>query len=150
MSAGSSGTVATSSEGPSGASSHDAPAGSVDSRRCISALCRLGATAIAASRATERNPSSTVIIPALNPGAQWGMHISYAVQPEPGGLAQAFTIGAPFIGEDKVSLVLGDNIFHGTGLGSRLTDCMDVDGAHIFGYHVAQPSSYGVVEFDDG
>ena len=85
----------------------------------------------------------------LADGAQWGMHISYAVQPEPGGLAQAFTIGAPFIGEDKVSLVLGDNIFHGTGLGSRLTDCMDVDGAHIFGYHVAQPSSYGVVEFDD-
>jgi len=85
----------------------------------------------------------------LADGAQWGMHISYAVQPEPSGLAQAFTIGAPFIGDDKASLVLGDNIFHGTGLGSRLTDCMDVEGAHIFGYHVAQPSSYGVVEFDD-
>ena len=69
------------------------------------------------------------------------MHISYAVQPSPGGLAQAFTIGAPFIGEDKVSLILGDNIFHGTGLGTRLIDCLDVDGAHIFGYHVAQPSA---------
>src|SRR5207248_10282691 len=63
--------------------------------------------------------------------------------------AQALTIGDRFTGEHKVSLVLGDNTFHGTDLGSRLTDCLDVDGAHIFGYHVAQPSSYGVVEFDD-
>jgi glucose-1-phosphate thymidylyltransferase len=82
----------------------------------------------------------------LADGSQWGMHISYAVQPEPGGLAQAFTIGEPFIGDDKVSLILGDNIFHGTGLGTRLADCLDVDGAHIFGYHVAEPSAYGVVE----
>jgi glucose-1-phosphate thymidylyltransferase len=84
----------------------------------------------------------------LSDGSQWGMHISYAVQPEPGGLAQAFTIGAPFIGDDKVSLILGDNIFHGAGIGSRLADCADVEGAHVFGYHVAQPSAYGVVEFD--
>jgi glucose-1-phosphate thymidylyltransferase len=85
----------------------------------------------------------------LGDGSQWGLHIDYAVQPSPGGLAQAFTIGAGFIGSDKVSLVLGDNIFHGAGLGSRLTDCIDVDGAHIFGYQVAEPSAYGVVEVND-
>jgi len=82
----------------------------------------------------------------LGDGSRWGMTISYAVQPSPGGLAQAFTIGADFIGLDKVSLVLGDNIFHGTGLGTRLVECVDVDGAHIFGYHVAEPTAYGVVE----
>ena len=85
----------------------------------------------------------------LGDGSQWGLHISYAVQASPGGLAQAFTIGADFIGGDKVSLVLGDNIFHGTGLGSRLTDCVKVQGAHIFGYRVAEPSAYGVVEVND-
>jgi glucose-1-phosphate thymidylyltransferase len=85
----------------------------------------------------------------LGDGSQWGVHIDYAVQPSPGGLAQAFTIGADFIGRDKVSLVLGDNIFHGAGLGTRLTDCVNVEGAHIFGYRVAEPSAYGVVEVDD-
>ena len=87
----------------------------------------------------------------LGDGAQWGLTLQYAVQPDPGGLAQAFTIGADFVGADKVSLVLGDNVFHGTGLGSRLAECVDVDGAHIFGYQVAEPSAYGVVEVgDDG
>ena len=87
----------------------------------------------------------------LGDGAQWGISIDYAVQPEPKGLAQAFTIGRRFIGSDKVALVLGDNIFHGTGLGTRLAQCVDVDGAHIFGYRVAEPSAYGVVEIgDDG
>ena len=85
----------------------------------------------------------------LGDGSGWGMSISYAVQPSPGGLAQAFTIGASFIGSDKVSLVLGDNIFHGTGLGTRLADCVEVEGAHIFGYHVAEPTAYGVVEVSD-
>src|SRR4051812_11922607 len=85
----------------------------------------------------------------LADGSQWGMRIEYAVQPTPGGLAQAFTIGADFIGDDKVALVLGDNIFYGTGLGTRLSECADVDGAHIFGYHVAEPSAYGVVEVND-
>ena len=85
----------------------------------------------------------------LGDGAQWGMSISYAVQAEPGGLAQAFTIGSDFIGADKVSLVLGDNIFYGSGLGTRLAQCVNVDGAHIFGYRVAEPSAYGVVEVDD-
>ena len=85
----------------------------------------------------------------LRDGKQWGLDIQYAVQPEPKGLAQAFTIGAEFIGNDKVSLVLGDNIFYGPGLGTQLQNMADIDGAHVFGYRVADPTSYGVVEFDD-
>ena len=85
----------------------------------------------------------------LGDGSPWGLSITYAVQPEPKGLAQAFTIGAEFIGPDHVALVLGDNIFYGSGLGSQLRKLTDVDGGHVFGYHVADPSSYGVVEFDD-
>jgi len=85
----------------------------------------------------------------LGDGSQWGVAISYAVQPEPRGLAQAFTIGSSYIGGDAVALVLGDNIFYGSGLGSQLRTLTDVDGGHVFGYHVAEPSSYGVVEFDD-
>jgi|SRR5947209_7765047 len=84
----------------------------------------------------------------LGDGTQWGLALSYAVQPEPKGLAQAFTIGAPFIGSSTVALVLGDNIFYGSGLGSQLAKLTDVDGGHVFGYHVADPTSYGVVEFD--
>jgi len=84
----------------------------------------------------------------LGDGSAWGIAISYAVQPEPKGLAQAFTIGAEFIGTDRVALVLGDNIFYGSGLGSQLAKLTDVDGGHVFGYHVADPSAYGVVEFD--
>jgi glucose-1-phosphate thymidylyltransferase len=75
------------------------------------------------------------------------MRIEYAVQPEPEGLAQAFLIGADFIGADKVALVLGDNIFHGTGLGTSLRANTEVEGGHIFAYQVADPSAYGVVEF---
>lgn len=84
----------------------------------------------------------------LGDGAQLGINICYAVQPEPKGLAQAFTIGAEFIGVDTVALVLGDNIFHGAGLGSSLAALADVDGGHIFGYQMARPSDYGVVELD--
>jgi glucose-1-phosphate thymidylyltransferase len=87
----------------------------------------------------------------LGDGSGFGISVSYAVQPEPKGLAQAFTIGAEFIGDDSVALVLGDNIFHGAGLGTQLARLTTVQGGHIFAYHVAQPSSYGVVELaDDG
>ncbi len=87
----------------------------------------------------------------LGDGSQWGIELSYAVQPRPEGLAQAFVIGADFIGDDPVALVLGDNIFHGTGLGTALRRLAAVEGGHIFAYHVSNPTAYGVVEFaDDG
>jgi glucose-1-phosphate thymidylyltransferase len=84
----------------------------------------------------------------LGDGSQIGVSIKYAVQPSPDGLAQAFLIGEKFIGDEKVSLVLGDNIFYGSGLGTALKSNLDVKGAHIFAYHVGNPSEYGVVEFD--
>ncbi|MDN4598388.1 glucose-1-phosphate thymidylyltransferase RfbA [Leifsonia virtsii] len=82
-------------------------------------------------------------------GSQLGIRIEYAVQPSPDGLAQAFIIGEEFIGDESVALVLGDNIFHGTGLGSALRNHTEVDGAVIFAYQVSDPKAYGVVEFDD-
>jgi len=82
-------------------------------------------------------------------GSHLGMSIEYAVQPSPDGLAQAFIIGEDFIGLDSVALVLGDNIFHGTGLGSSLRALDGIDGGLIFAYPVADPTAYGVVEFDD-
>lgn len=84
----------------------------------------------------------------LGDGSELGMHIEYAVQPSPDGLAQAFIIGEEFIGEDNVALVLGDNIFHGAGLGTSLSGNSDITGAKIFAYQVADPNAYGVVEFD--
>ncbi len=84
----------------------------------------------------------------LGDGASIGCSFTYAVQPEPKGLAQAFTIGAEFIGHDKVALVLGDNIFYGSGLGSQLKSCADPDGGIVFAYRVSDPERYGVVEFD--
>jgi len=87
----------------------------------------------------------------LGDGSKWGLKLSYAAQPRPEGLAQAFVIGADFIGDDSVALVLGDNIFYGTGLGTALRDNTDPQGGHIFAYHVTEPSAYGVVEFaEDG
>lgn len=85
----------------------------------------------------------------LGDGSRLGISITYAVQPSPDGLAQAFVIGADHIGDDRVGLVLGDNIFYGGGLGTRLRRFSDLDGAAVFGYRVADPSAYGVVEFDD-
>ena len=85
----------------------------------------------------------------LGDGSRIGISINYAIQPSPDGLAQAFLIGEEFIGKEKVSLVLGDNIFYGSGLGTALKANRDVNGAHIFAYHVGNPSEYGVVEFDD-
>ncbi|RXZ72076.1 glucose-1-phosphate thymidylyltransferase RfbA [Agromyces albus] len=82
-------------------------------------------------------------------GSELGIAIEYAVQPAPEGLAQAFIIGEQFIGDESVALVLGDNIFHGAGLGSSLRENSEVDGARIFAYHVSNPTAYGVVEFDD-
>lgn len=84
----------------------------------------------------------------LGDGSQLGIRLEYAVQPSPDGLAQAFIIGEEFIGDESVALVLGDNIFHGTGLGSALRTHTDVDGALIFAYQVSDPKAYGVVEFD--
>jgi glucose-1-phosphate thymidylyltransferase len=85
----------------------------------------------------------------LGDGGRIGISINYAIQPSPDGLAQAFLIGEEFIGNEKVSLVLGDNIFYGSGLGTALKANREVNGAHIFAYHVGNPSEYGVVEFDD-
>ena len=84
----------------------------------------------------------------LGDGSRIGIEISYAVQPSPDGLAQAFLIGEEFIGDEKVCLVLGDNIFYGTGLGTALKANSEVQGGHIFAYHVNNPQEYGVVEFD--
>lgn len=84
----------------------------------------------------------------LGDGSQFGIDLSFAEQPSPDGLAQAFTIGADFIGDDSVALVLGDNLLYGPGLGSQLKRHNDVDGGAVFAYWVAEPQAYGVVEFD--
>ena len=85
----------------------------------------------------------------LGDGSDMGMSLTYAIQPSPDGLAQAFIIGEEFVGNDKVALVLGDNIFHGAGLGSALARNTEVDGATIFAYQVSNPEAYGVVDFDE-
>ena len=85
----------------------------------------------------------------LGDGSQLGMNISYAIQEKPEGLAQAFLIGEDFIANDSVALVLGDNIFHGAGLGKSLRAHSSIEGGLIFATHVSQPQAYGVVEFDE-
>lgn len=85
----------------------------------------------------------------LGDGSQLGCQFSYAIQPKPEGLAQAFIIGEKFVGNDKVALILGDNIFYGSGLVSLLQSHKDPDGGVVFAYHVNDPERYGVVEFDE-
>ncbi|MBO9571177.1 MAG: glucose-1-phosphate thymidylyltransferase RfbA [Chitinophagaceae bacterium] len=84
----------------------------------------------------------------LGDGSQWGIEFSYAEQPVPNGLAQAFVIGEKFIGKDSVALVLGDNIFYGAGLGEKLSMNTNPNGGIVYAYHVSDPERYGVVEFD--
>ena len=85
----------------------------------------------------------------LGDGSQWGINLEYTVQPKPEGLAQAFIIGEEFISNDKVALVLGDNIFHGERLDESLRECTNPDGGTVFAYKVSDPERYGVVEFDE-
>lgn len=84
----------------------------------------------------------------LGDGSQWGLNISYAEQPKPEGLAQAFLIGESFIGRDPCCMVLGDNIFYGQGLSAKLEEAHRNSGASVFGYYVRDPGRYGVAEFD--
>jgi glucose-1-phosphate thymidylyltransferase len=84
----------------------------------------------------------------LGDGSDLGINLQYAAQPSPDGLAQAFIIGEDFIGDDKVALVLGDNIFYGEAFGASLKGCSDPDGGIVFAYEVSDPARYGVVEFD--
>jgi glucose-1-phosphate thymidylyltransferase len=85
----------------------------------------------------------------LGDGKKYGCEFSYAVQEVPNGLAQAFVIGAPFVGKEKAALILGDNIFYGSGMSKLLQSNNDPDGGVVFAYHVNDPERYGVVEFDD-
>ena len=85
----------------------------------------------------------------LGDGSQLGVSISYAVQHEPNGLAQAFVLGADHVGTDAAALVLGDNIFYGPGMGTQLRRHVEPDGGAVFAYHVSNPHAYGVVEFDE-
>jgi glucose-1-phosphate thymidylyltransferase len=85
----------------------------------------------------------------LGDGSQLGLRLEYVTQERPEGIAHAFVLGADFIGDDSVALILGDNIFHGTGLGTRLARYRELTGGRVFAYQVADPSAYGVVEFDE-
>ncbi|WP_041819142.1 glucose-1-phosphate thymidylyltransferase RfbA [Streptomyces davaonensis] len=85
----------------------------------------------------------------LGDGSQWGLRLEYATQGRPEGIAQAFLIGAEFIGDEPVALILGDNIFHGVELGTQLRSRQDITGGWIFAHQVKDPTAYGVIEFDD-
>ena len=85
----------------------------------------------------------------LGDGSQFGIHLEYRVQEVPNGLAQAFVLGADFIGSEEAALVLGDNIFYGPGMGDQLQRFKGIDGGAVFAYHVHNPKAYGVVEFDE-
>ena len=112
----------------------------------LSILMMAGIKEILIITTPEDNPSFKRL---LGDGSQVGCRFEYAIQEVPNGLAQAFVIGASFIGNDKVALVLGDNIFYGTGLGRQLQALNDIEGGYVFAYQVSDPERYGVVEFDD-
>jgi len=112
----------------------------------LSVLMLAGINEILIITTPEDNPGFKRL---LGDGKELGCRFEYAIQEHPNGLAQAFVIGQEFIGNDKVALILGDNIFYGTGFGELITGFNDVDGAAIFAYKVADPERYGVVEFDD-
>jgi glucose-1-phosphate thymidylyltransferase len=111
----------------------------------LSTLMMAGIKEVLIITTPEDNPQFRRL---LGDGSQLGCRFEYAIQEVPNGLAQAFVIGAPFIGKDKVALVLGDNIFYGTGLGSQLKKLSDTQGGYVFAYQVSDPERYGVVEFD--
>ncbi len=111
----------------------------------LSILMMAGINEILIITTPEDNPSFKRL---LGDGSQVGCRFEYAIQEIPNGLAQAFVIGASFIGNDKVALVLGDNIFYGTGLGRQLQALNDIEGGYVFAYQVSDPERYGVVEFD--
>jgi glucose-1-phosphate thymidylyltransferase len=111
----------------------------------LSILMMAGIREILIITTPEDNPSFKRL---LGDGSQVGCRFEYAIQEVPNGLAQAFVIGASFIGNDKVALVLGDNIFYGTGLGRQLQALNDIEGGYVFAYQVSDPERYGVVEFD--
>ncbi len=112
----------------------------------LSTLMMAGITEVLIITTPEYNSQFRAL---LGDGGELGIRLEYAEQPSPDGLAQAFIIGEDFIGDDSVALVLGDNIFHGVGLGSSLRSHDAIAGGLIFAYHVSNPRSYGVVEFDE-
>ncbi|HUC80431.1 MAG TPA: glucose-1-phosphate thymidylyltransferase RfbA [Flavisolibacter sp.] len=111
----------------------------------LSVLMMAGINEILIITTPEDNPSFKRL---LGDGSQVGCRFEYAIQEVPNGLAQAFVIGEKFVGDDKVALVLGDNIFYGSGLGRQLQALNNVDGGYVFAYEVSDPERYGVVEFD--
>jgi glucose-1-phosphate thymidylyltransferase len=111
----------------------------------LSTLMMAGINEVLIITTPEDNPQFKRL---LGDGSHVGCRFEYAVQQVPNGLAQAFVIGASFIGKDKVALVLGDNIFYGAGLGSQLKKLNDTEGGNVFAYKVSDPERYGVVEFD--
>jgi glucose-1-phosphate thymidylyltransferase len=112
----------------------------------LSVLMQAGINEILIITTPEDNPG---FVRLLGDGKELGCCFEYAIQEVPNGLAQAFVIGEKFVGNDKVALILGDNIFYGTGFGELITSFNNVDGAAIFAYKVADPERYGVVEFDE-
>jgi glucose-1-phosphate thymidylyltransferase len=113
----------------------------------LSTLMMAGIKEIMIITTPEDNPSFKRL---LGDGSHVGCRFEYAIQEVPNGLAQAFVIGADFIGSDKVALVLGDNIFYGAGLGRQLKTLTEIEGGYVFAYQVSDPERYGVVEFDAG